>query len=241
MAKFDDAIRNTLITYFQTGDQPTQAQFTEWITRLQEGIEDHDHDGTGDGDGIATLGGVLTIHAATSRVGIGELTPDVLLHLKKASGPFIVIEHTATNTNQGIHMYEGANVKGVIQLFGSTYAVADNQDSLHIYSLDGHVVLQPVAGCVGINITAPTALLHLDGDNVGSGIKLTRGTLTMQWSGTNNGPGYIGCASNDDLHLQTNAANRISIAAAGAVKITNLAGVGVRAVVAAADGTLSAP
>jgi len=56
MAKYTDVIRDAIIANFEAGDQPTAAQFTNWITRIQEGIEEHDHSGTGDGDGIAALG-----------------------------------------------------------------------------------------------------------------------------------------------------------------------------------------
>lgn len=52
MAKFTDAIVATLKTYFEAGDQPTEAQFAAWIDDIQEGIEEHNHDGTGDGDGM---------------------------------------------------------------------------------------------------------------------------------------------------------------------------------------------
>lgn len=64
MAKYTDVIRDAIIANFEAGDQPTAAQFTNWITRIQEGIEEHNHDGTGDGDGIAALGPLTSLTMA---------------------------------------------------------------------------------------------------------------------------------------------------------------------------------
>lgn len=47
MTKFTDAIRSGLQAYFQTDDIPTEAQFSEWIQAIQNGIEEHDHLATG--------------------------------------------------------------------------------------------------------------------------------------------------------------------------------------------------
>jgi hypothetical protein len=72
MSKFTDAVRDTLIGHFNAGDQPTEAQFTELITKIQEGIEEHDHDATGDGDGIADLGPLDSLEMADDAwIGIG--------------------------------------------------------------------------------------------------------------------------------------------------------------------------
>ena len=108
-----------------------------------------------------------------------------------------------------------------------------------IATLGGVLTLDAANARVGIETLAPAYLVEIADD--GTGVHLTRGTLDMRWAGANDGPGYFGCESNDDLYVRTNAITRINIAAAGAVKITDLAGVGSRNVVAAADGTLSAP
>lgn len=50
MSKFTDAVVTTLKAYFETDDEPTEAQFAEWIDKIQQGIEEHDHLGVGDGD-----------------------------------------------------------------------------------------------------------------------------------------------------------------------------------------------
>lgn len=55
MAKFTDIVRDKLIGYFNAGDQPTEAQFTEWMNDIQDGIDEHDHTGVAGGDGIAVL------------------------------------------------------------------------------------------------------------------------------------------------------------------------------------------
>jgi len=50
MSKFTDAVKTALKAYFETGDQPTAAQFAAFIDAVQEGIEEHDHNALGDGD-----------------------------------------------------------------------------------------------------------------------------------------------------------------------------------------------
>ena len=50
MAKFDDTKVTELKSYFETGDQPTEAQFGEIFDAIHEGIEQHDHAGAGGGD-----------------------------------------------------------------------------------------------------------------------------------------------------------------------------------------------
>lgn len=61
------------------------------------------------------------------------------------------------------------------------------------------------------------------------------------FAGTGGYSSIFGNAGPVSLHLVTNSIVRITISSAGAVKIANLAGSGSRTVVAAADGTLSAP
>lgn len=50
MSKLTDAVVVALKAYFETGDQPTAAQFAELIDKIQQGIEEHDHNALGDGD-----------------------------------------------------------------------------------------------------------------------------------------------------------------------------------------------
>lgn len=61
MAKLTDARVGTLQNFFDSGDQPTSAQFDQLIQWIQEGIEEHDHSGTGDGDGVNNLVGPVGI------------------------------------------------------------------------------------------------------------------------------------------------------------------------------------
>jgi len=53
MSKFTNAIKATLKSYFEAGDQPTEAQFAEWIDAIQAGIQEHQHKSTG-GQGSGT-------------------------------------------------------------------------------------------------------------------------------------------------------------------------------------------
>jgi len=55
MSKFNNGVVTTLKSYFNAGDQPTEAQFAELIQDIQNGIDEHDHAGLLDGDGKSEL------------------------------------------------------------------------------------------------------------------------------------------------------------------------------------------
>lgn len=59
MSKFTDAVITVIKSYFETGDQPTAAQFAAFIDAVQQGIEEHDHAGLGDGDAGSVGTGVI--------------------------------------------------------------------------------------------------------------------------------------------------------------------------------------
>jgi hypothetical protein len=50
MGKFTDVVVATLKAYFETGDTPTEGQFSALIDAIQQGIEEHVHTGLGDGE-----------------------------------------------------------------------------------------------------------------------------------------------------------------------------------------------
>lgn len=90
MPKFTDLIRDAIIANFEAGDQPTAANFAEWILAIQEGIELHDHSGTGDGDGANNLVGP---------VGIGIAPTDTLHVLTATSWAGFLLENQEVNAN----------------------------------------------------------------------------------------------------------------------------------------------
>lgn len=61
MAKLTDVRVGTLQGHFDAGDQPTEGNFDDLISWIQQGIEEHDHSGTGDGDGTNALVGPVGI------------------------------------------------------------------------------------------------------------------------------------------------------------------------------------
>ena len=92
MTKFTDLIRDGIKADFNTGDQPTQADFHDWIDAIQQGIEEHDHSGTGDGDGVNNLVGP---------VGIG-CAPGANLEVRNnASGSWVFLTTDAGGVNLG--------------------------------------------------------------------------------------------------------------------------------------------
>jgi len=156
MSKFTDVVRNQLIGYFNAGDQPTEAQFTELITKIQEGIEEHQHDSTGDGDGTGILNGPITmaddqwigIGAALERIvfdaagdicvmgallGIGTITPDTKLHLHEASSAANYI--TITNDTTGQAGTDGF----VIGIDGTEMAIIKNCENTDMLLLTNNI------------------------------------------------------------------------------------------------------
>jgi len=113
-------------------------------------------------------------------------------------------------------------------------------------------------GRVGINETAPQSILQVGEDggtssgfgsvaqitftNNGSATYVTGFTGTVQvYFGAETTRGVMGMLSNHPYDIRTNNITRLTIAAAGAVTIADLAGSGSRAVLADASGVLSAP
>ena len=77
MAKFADAMVATLKALFETGDKPTEQNYTDWIEAIQNGIEEHVHSSAGGaasglGDAAPVINvqsGLDTAKTATPLVG----------------------------------------------------------------------------------------------------------------------------------------------------------------------------
>lgn len=88
MAKFNDTVEATLKAYFEAGDMPTAAQFAEWITAIQAGIDEHTHVGISAGDGLQALGSVagpLTLVIANTGLRILDTGGDHYLRIVPGS------------------------------------------------------------------------------------------------------------------------------------------------------------
>ena len=198
MSKFTDAVRNNLISYFNAGDQPTEAQFTELITKIQEGIEEHQHDATGDGDGIAALGPLTSLTMANGAwVGIGAALERIVFD---AAGDIAV-----TDANFAVEMTTNGTLK--ITVINSSAGANARSD-----------ILAETDDSNSVRLT-----------QFGSGHALA----DQGWVFTG--------GANNALVFGTVGTERGRFTTAGVFRVSNLAGVGNRAVIAAADGTLSAP
>ncbi|KKL14356.1 hypothetical protein LCGC14_2516480 [marine sediment metagenome] len=152
MSKFTDAIKTTLKSYFEKGDQPSAAQFAAWIDAIQEGIEEHQHlgtggagSGTGDAaslmpvvDGATTVGYARSIAAndvgATAKTIIADGTGDVTAILVA----LVVVEASDGNTDAGF-VYVRNNDSTVI------YSDGTDECTLAV-SAAGAATLQRTAG-----------------------------------------------------------------------------------------------
>jgi len=115
--------------------------------------------------GLNTWGTAMTIQDTTGYVGIGTVSPSRQLEIySNAPG----IEFTNTNSASIAQnlFYESSTLKGAINLVGSTYATADRQNVLEIYSANdasiwsgGSESVRVKAGNVGIGDTTPAAML----------------------------------------------------------------------------------
>jgi hypothetical protein len=250
MAKFTDVVRNDLIAYFQTGDQPTQAQFTELITAIQEGIEEHDHSGTGDGDGEENLVGPIRIGA----IGVPGAQLDVYDPAVNTAAAFIGFraEHWKTDgaTDETINLFGGRVKLGI-----------NDADKTHGECIGMYAIFEMDAGEIGTNIVdkfaaAERIIAKQDGGKIWGdlygfylyvdqavGAEVTD-DIKIAWlrgdaDGTVGGTVYmlhLDALSNVDYGIyQTGTApNYLN----SSLTITDLAGVGVRNVSADANGKL---
>ena len=125
------------------------------------------------------------------RVGIGETTPDMKLHIKDASNAYVKLEDSGGvlggAASAGVRMYTGASEQGQMgfmstasgimrlnNLQGSLYLDADSNDahtnSFMRFAVDNSEAMRiDSSGDVGIGITGPTEKLHVAGNAIVSG------------------------------------------------------------------------
>lgn len=212
MAKFTDAVRNVLVGYFNAGDQPTEAQFTELITAIQEGIEEHDHSGTGDGDGVSDLVGPLT--------GTGLDVPDDWY-----IGIGAALERIT---------FDAA---GDVTIGGANFGVGVGTPLKR-----AHVRESGIAGGFTVDANVRTVLVLEEGVSGARLCLAapSDGSSAIDFSDEddwNVGEILYNHADNF-MTFRVNDAERVRITDAGVVKIAGLAGVGVRNVSVDADGNL---
>lgn len=229
MAKYTDAIRDAIIVAFQAGDQPTEAQFTNWITRIQEGIEEHDHDGTGDGDGIAAIG-------ITGITGVGVDVPVNWYLGRGAALERLVFDDNGLSI-MGAQLGIGtlAQVVGVanmiawegpdVSMAGPHLQISTDADAFPVYSM-----INWSHDNIEIYFDAYLDAIGYKSSDAGSSFGFVKAgdTFAIKYGVAAAGAAIV---FSDGLYLNT----------VGTITIPDLAGIGVRAVVADAAGNLSAP
>ena len=131
----------------------------------------------------------ITFQPIGGNVGIGAPSPGDLLHVLGTSNPSIRIDAGAGGTSDPrLHFYSGTTFRGrVAYSYGGSYMYYQNdtQDVMRHYNgATGAVVLQPIAGNVGIGITNPGYKLEVSGTCNVSGDTRVAGQFTIN----NNNP-----------------------------------------------------
>lgn len=185
MAKLTDVRVGTLQGHFDAGDQPTEGNFDDLISWIQQGIEEHDHSGTGDGDGVADLVGPVGIGTVTiPHGGVGA----ALLALEgpnaSANGPHVQFTTASDNyplfqmlmySHDAIElMFDSYYIPGVGYKSsdpGSNFAITKETDEFRIKYAAGHAagsapawtngLVLDTLGRIGVNCT-PNSRLELD-------------------------------------------------------------------------------
>lgn len=260
MAKYTDAIRDNIIAAFNAGDQPTEAQFTNWITRIQQGIEEHDHAGGGDGDGVANLIGPTGVGCAPAtmfEVQVPDAAGAATIATTLSMANFVGVLNNEVQLLLGPSnaINQSAGISATYRIAGSTgfsIYVGNAGASLEAVTLAGD-------GSFGLGVT-PSHFMHIEKSVVddmplyvknvnaaaiaGLGLIAHNGRYSTVYFGDTDDEdiGYIQYSHGADSMTFVTATNiAMTIDNAANVKIASLAGVGNRAVIAAADGTLSAP
>jgi len=178
---------------------------------------------------------------STGDIGIGTTNPDHSLHIydnstaisavglkiQQAGAGDARLQFTQQTTNWTI---------GIDGSLADAFAISPSTD---LSSVTGATI--KTTGYMGINNTAPGALLHVGPGTVGAvsfytgGIQISPNVSVasihlknslgqeMGMFAHSNGNNYIGSWSNHDLSLRTNALDRLTILAAGNVGIGNIA------------------
>jgi hypothetical protein len=145
---------------------------------------------------------------ASGTVGIGATNPSDLFHILGTSNPSIRIDAGASGTTDPrLHFYSGSTFRGRVAYSYSgsyMYYQNDTQDVMRHYNgSTGAVVLQPVAGNVGIGNVSPGYKLDVSGtcnvtgdSRVAGQLAINNSTPTITFQDTDHMTAYWHCNSN---------------------------------------------
>ena len=145
---------------------------------------------------------------ASGTVGIGSTNPSDLFHILGTSNPSIRIDAGASGTTDPrLHFYSGSTFRGRVAYSYSgsyMYYQNDTQDVMRHYNgSTGAVVLQPIAGNVGIGNVSPGYKLDVSGtcnvtgdSRIGGQLTINNSSPTITFQDTDNMTGYWHCNSN---------------------------------------------
>ena len=127
-------------------------------------------------------------------------------------------------TDVNLKIGTGAGTEPRMYLFGSANGQSNagnifigTADNTGIVDINGDVDISGFAGFNGI--TAPDFPIDISSVDGGKVLRSTRGTSIFRIDQSNDGPGYIGMQSADDLSIQTNNTSKMYITSGGNIGI----------------------
>ena len=173
---------------------------------------------------------VMTLKDGTGRVGIGDTSPDEILHLHSTSGATAIKADSITGQDSGYDMYENNTKKGMVFYDASadTLRMATQTTEPIIFSVDrggSEVEAMTITstGRVGIGTTSPSDIFSVEGIPSGTDDPLVNFQNSDSSAGSNNGDilrlKFSADAPNDTgsyfIKCHDNSANRFFLYANG--------------------------
>ena len=175
-----------------------------------------------DGDFIrfhtGTLGSTKMYIKSDGKVGIGETSPDSLLHLRDLTDGGASLSNLISISRRN----GGAN-DAVIQ---TLHDGSDGISALSLWFGTDESLRLTAGGLVGINQNTPTERLHVVGNAIVTGMIMAGDGTTSNCAYANNGDSHTGMyfPANDNVSLSTGGTQRFLIESNGIVKIGNSVG-----------------
>jgi len=157
-------------------------------------------DGAGDAS-LTTSDGHISLMPGSGNVGIGVAAPGEMLEVL-GDASYIESNHTATDSFSGYKMSEAGTFTAIFQGIGSTFATANRQNDLEIWSVAGDLNLQKDGGKIGIGTVAPLSTVQIVSDLDGSADlgDWSEYQFTIVTGGTTGDTAGILLASSDDTY-----------------------------------------